>query len=96
MIIDTPIKAWLSDKGVGLWEVPSAWEYCLLSKIVCFCEPPSYFLASLDPYGSKLQLKNFRLSRKPTLWDIVELARGKFFLGYKRVFKVETRSNGSI
>ena len=67
-----------------------------LTSIHCLSEPSSYKEAILDPHWQQAMDDELKALHKTDTWDFVPLPPNKSVVGYRRVYKIKTYSNGFI
>ncbi|OMO85296.1 Integrase, catalytic core [Corchorus capsularis] len=70
--------------------------HCFLSTILSVYEPKSYHEACLDPLWQAAMKEELNALEKTHTWDLVELPVGKSVVDCKWVYKVKTKSDGSV
>jgi Reverse transcriptase (RNA-dependent DNA polymerase) len=70
--------------------------HCFLSAILPLHEPKSYQEASSDPRWREAMAEELAALEKMKTWNLVNLPPGKAVVGCKWVYKIKTKSNGSI
>ena len=69
---------------------------CFLTSIDSFSEPVSYSEAVLDPLWQSAMAEELSALDRTSTWDLVPLPAGKKTIGSRWVYKIKTRSDGSI
>ncbi|KAK9092487.1 hypothetical protein Syun_027398 [Stephania yunnanensis] len=75
---------------------PYLQDYHCFSVISSLHEPSSYREASSDPLWQQAMTEELNALEKTHTWDLVELPSDKTPIGCKWIYKIKTRSDGSI
>ena len=67
-----------------------------LSSVHCLSEPLSYKEAVLDPLWQQAMVEELSALHQTDTWSLVPLPAGKRAIGSRWVYKIKTRSDGSI
>ncbi|CAL9010759.1 unnamed protein product [Prunus brigantina] len=70
--------------------------HCYLTNMLSLHEPSSYREASKDPLWQQAMSEELDALAKTNTWELVQLPRGKTAIGCKWVYKIKTKSDGSI
>ncbi|KAG9454499.1 hypothetical protein H6P81_007403 [Aristolochia fimbriata] len=70
--------------------------HCFFSVLTSVYEPSSYGEASSDPLWQQAMAEELQALDKAHTWNLVSLPPGKSPIGYKWVYKVKTKADGSI
>ncbi|KAM7488098.1 hypothetical protein LguiB_025582 [Lonicera macranthoides] len=71
-------------------------DYHCYSTMISHYEPSSYKEASTNPLWQQAMTEELQALDKAHTWDLVNLPPGKSAVGCKWVYKIKTRSDGSI
>ena len=71
-------------------------DYHCYTALATLQEPHTYREASTDPLWQIAMKEEFDALFKNYTWDLVTLPLGKSVVGYKWIYKIKTRSDGSI
>ena len=71
-------------------------DYHCYTALATLHEPHTYREASTDPLWQIAMKEELDASSKNHTWDLVTLPLGKFVVGCKWIYKIKTRSDGSI
>jgi hypothetical protein len=71
-------------------------DYHCYSALATLHEPRSFREAHTNPFWQNAMSEELNALSKTHTWDLVDLPPGKTAVGYKWVFKIKTKSDGSI
>ena len=71
-------------------------DYHCYYALVMLHEPRSYREASTNPLWQQAMTEEIQALEKTHTWELVDLPPGKAPIGCKWIFKIKTRSDGSI
>jgi hypothetical protein len=79
-----------------VYSIYSASFASFLTSVHSLFEPSSYKEAILDPLWKKAMAEELAALHKTNTWDIVPLPPGKRAIGSRWVYKIKTKSDGSV
>ena len=71
-------------------------DYSCFSAVLSLHEPHTYRETCTNPLWQQAMIKEFQTLEKPHTWDLVDLLLGKSAIGCKWVYKIKTKSDGTI
>ena len=71
-------------------------DYSCFSAILSLHEPHTYREACTNPLWQQAMTEELQALEKTHTWDLVDLPHGKSVIGCKWVYKIKTKSDGSI
>uniref|UniRef100_A0A2N9I658 Reverse transcriptase Ty1/copia-type domain-containing protein n=1 Tax=Fagus sylvatica TaxID=28930 RepID=A0A2N9I658_FAGSY len=71
-------------------------DYSCFSAVLSLHEPHTYREACTNPLWQQAMTEEFQALEKTHTWDLVDLPHGKSVIGCKWVYKIKTKSDGSI
>jgi hypothetical protein len=71
-------------------------DYSCFSAILSLYEPHTYREACTNPFWQQAMTEELQALEKTHTWDLVDLPHGKSVIGCKWVYKIKTKSDGSI
>jgi hypothetical protein len=71
-------------------------DYSCFSAVLSLYEPHTYHEACTNPLWQKTMTEELQALEKTHTWDLVDLPRGKSVIGCKWVYKIKTKSDGTI
>jgi hypothetical protein len=71
-------------------------DYSCFSAVLSLHEPHTYREACTNPLWQQAMTEELQALEKTHTWDLVDLPRGKSAIGCKWVYKIKTKSDGTI
>jgi hypothetical protein len=71
-------------------------DYSCFSAVLSLHEPHTYREACINPLWQQAMTEELQALEKTHTWDLVDLPHGKSAIGCKWVYKIKTKSDGSI
>jgi hypothetical protein len=71
-------------------------DYSCFSAVLSLHEPHTYREACTNPLWQQAMTEELQALEKTHTWDLVDLPHGKSVIGCKWVYKIKTKSDGSI
>uniref|UniRef100_A0A2N9J2S0 Reverse transcriptase Ty1/copia-type domain-containing protein n=1 Tax=Fagus sylvatica TaxID=28930 RepID=A0A2N9J2S0_FAGSY len=71
-------------------------DYSCFSAVLSLHEPHTYREACTNPLWQQAMTEELQALEKTHTWDLVDLSHGKSAIGCKWVYKIKTKSDGSI
>uniref|UniRef100_A0A2N9HZ71 CCHC-type domain-containing protein n=2 Tax=Fagus sylvatica TaxID=28930 RepID=A0A2N9HZ71_FAGSY len=71
-------------------------DYSCFSAVLSLHEPHTYREACTNPLWQQVMTEELQALEKTHTWDLVDLPHGKSAIGCKWVYKIKTKSDGSI
>jgi hypothetical protein len=71
-------------------------DFHCFSAFATLHEPYTFREASSDPLWQQVMKEELDALLKTGTWDLVDLPTGKSTIGYKWVYKIKTRSDGTV
>ena len=71
-------------------------DYSCFSAVLSLHEPYTYREACTNSLWQQAMIEELQALEKTHTWDLVDLPRGKSIIGCKWVYKIKTKSDGTI
>jgi hypothetical protein len=71
-------------------------DYSYFSAVISLYEPHTYCEVYTNPFWQQVMTEELQALEKTHTWDLVDLPRGKSVIGCKWVYKIKTKSDGTI
>ncbi len=71
-------------------------DYSCFSTVISLHKPHTNREICTNPLWKQAMIEEFQALEKTHIWDLIDLPRGKYVIGYKWVYKIKTKSDGTI